>query len=77
MKKGETGGNLRAYGPYLTLGIQLAAAVIAFFFLGYWADERYGISPWGKLAGILMGSFGGLYQFFRNVMRLTDGGKKK
>jgi hypothetical protein len=39
-KKVEIQGTYREYGPYLTLGFQLAAAVVVFFFLGDWEIRR-------------------------------------
>jgi F0F1-type ATP synthase assembly protein I len=63
-------GTYREYGPYLTIGIQLAAAVVVFFFLGDWIDTRYGIAPIGKLVGISIGIVGGFIKFFKSVASL-------
>jgi F0F1-type ATP synthase assembly protein I len=63
-------GTYREYGPYLTIGIQLAAAVVVFFFLGDWFDTRYGIAPIGKLVGISIGIVGGFIKFFKSVASL-------
>ena len=52
---------------YLTLGIQLAAAVVIFYFLGDWFDKRYGIAPIGMIVGTSIGMIGGFIQFFRSV----------
>jgi len=66
-KKIEIQGMYREYGPYLTLGFQLAAAVVVFFFLGDWIDKRYGIAPIGKLVATLIGMIGGFIKFFKSV----------
>ena len=66
-KKVENQGMYREYGPYLTLGFQLAAAVVVFFFLGDWIDKRYGIAPIGKLVATLIGMIGGFIKFFKSV----------
>jgi F0F1-type ATP synthase assembly protein I len=66
-KKVEIQGTYREYGPYLTLGFQLAAAVVVFFFLGDWIDKRYGIAPIGKLVGTSIGMVGGFIKFFKSV----------
>ena len=58
-------------GPFLTLGIQLALAVIIFFFLGRWLDERWGTAPWLTLAGLAVGVAGGFLQFFRSVAAIS------
>lgn len=57
-------------GPFLTLGIQLAIAVVAFFFLGRWLDGILGTGPWLMIGGLLLGSAGGLVQFFRTASAL-------
>jgi F0F1-type ATP synthase assembly protein I len=66
-KKVEIQGTNRGYGQYLTLGFQLAAAIVVFFFLGDWIDKRYGIAPIGKLAGTSIGMVGGFIKFFKSV----------
>lgn len=69
----------RDAGPFLTLGIQLALSVVAFFFLGRWLDGLWGTAPWLMLAGLLLGAAGGFVQFFRTVGALErrERGDKK
>lgn len=57
-------------GPFLTLGIQLALAVVVFFFIGRWLDGLWGTEPWLMLAGLLLGAAGGFIHFFRTVSAL-------
>lgn len=38
---------------------------------GYWLDERYGWSPWGLLAGLLLGTAAGLYRLIRDAEKLN------
>jgi F0F1-type ATP synthase assembly protein I len=59
-----------ATGTYLTLGLQLAIAVTVFFFLGRWADEKFGSAPWGMLVGLAVGITGGFIKFFRTALTL-------
>ena len=61
---------VREMGPYMSLGFQLAAAVVGFFLLGHWLDNRYDTSPWLKLLGLLLGATGGFVKFFKTVARL-------
>ena len=58
------------YGPYLTLGLQLAITVVAFFFLGRWLDDALGTTPWLMLGGLALGIAGGMISFFRTVIAL-------
>lgn len=62
---------LREVAPYLTLGIQLAAAVILFFLIGWWLDTRQGTSPLFMLIGVLVGFIGGMIKFLRSVSALS------
>ncbi len=59
-----------AYGPYLTLGLQLAITVVAFFFLGRWLDDKFGTAPWLMLAGLAVGVAGGLTAFLIKAFAL-------
>ena len=68
---------MRVAAPYLGLGIQLAVAVIFFFFLGSWIDDRYNLSPYGKLSGALLGFVGGFIKFFKAVNELASEQDKK
>lgn len=74
IKDGGIGTALREYAPFLTLGFQLAAAVVIFFLIGVWLDDRLGTSPLFTLLGLLLGSAGGFIKFFRSVSELE---KKK
>jgi F0F1-type ATP synthase assembly protein I len=69
--------SFREYSPYLTLGFQLAAAVVVFLMIGVWLDDRWNTSPWLKLAGLFVGTVGGFIKFFTTVSRLgKEQGKK-
>ncbi len=88
--KGPIGGVERRwiteFGPYLTMGMQLAIAVVAFFFLGRWLDGVFNTAPWLMIAGLLLGTAGGFISFFRSVAAIgkkeeslknkTDGGSE-
>jgi F0F1-type ATP synthase assembly protein I len=56
--------------PLLTSGMQLALAVVVFFFLGYWLDGALGTSPWCSLGGAVLGVAGGLTKFLRDAIAL-------
>jgi F0F1-type ATP synthase assembly protein I len=62
----------RAAGPYLTLGLQMAATIVVFFFIGRFLDERLSMSPWCMIGALFIGCTGGLVQFIRTVNRLTQ-----
>jgi len=58
------------YGPYLTLGLQLALSVVVFFFLGRWLDDTWGTTPWLTVAGLVIGVAGGFIKFFKTALEL-------
>jgi F0F1-type ATP synthase assembly protein I len=61
------------FGPFLSMGFQLAAGVTVFFFIGYWLDGKFGTSPWCAVGGGALGAAGGLTKFVRDALSL---GKK-
>jgi F0F1-type ATP synthase assembly protein I len=61
----------RDAAPFLTLGIQLAAAVVFFFLIGWWLDNRFDTNPAFKLVGLLIGFVGGMIKFFRSAAELS------
>jgi ATP synthase protein I len=62
---------VRAVGPYLTLGIQLALTIVVVFFIGRWLDAKFGTTPWLMIAALFIGCTGGMIQFIRTVNALT------
>ncbi len=62
---------MREAAPFLGLGVQLAAVVLVFYFIGSWADGRLNTSPWLMIVGVMVGVTGGLIQFLRTVSGLT------
>lgn len=68
---GEEGrGVFAEFGPYLTIGAQLALAVVIFFFLGQWLDGQFGTTPWLTILGSAAGITGGLIKFIRTAIRM-------
>jgi F0F1-type ATP synthase assembly protein I len=63
-------GVLHEFGPFLTLGFQLAAAVAVFLLIGIWLDDRFSTSPLWTLVGLAIGVTGGFIKFFRAVSEM-------
>jgi F0F1-type ATP synthase assembly protein I len=59
------------FGPYLTIGMQLAIAVVGFFFLGRWLDDVFGTAPWLMIGGLILGTAGGFISFFRSAILMA------
>ena len=64
------GGWLGVAGPYLTMGIELAIAVVGMFFIGRWVDALCGCAPWGMFTGLAFGVVGGFIRFIRRALAL-------
>ena len=76
-KKESTRIISRDFVPFLTMGFQLAAAVVLFLLLGHWIDNKFGISPIGKLVGVVLGTAGGFIKFFKTVAAITTEEEKR
>lgn len=68
----EDGGKtpFASSGPYLTIGAQLAFAVVVFFFLGQWLDTKFETTPWLTIVGSVLGITGGLMKFIRTAIQM-------
>lgn len=61
------------YWDYAQIGLELAVAVLAGFWGGYWLDKKLGSAPWLMLAGAAAGLAGGFYLVVRELFRKEDG----
>jgi F0F1-type ATP synthase assembly protein I len=60
----------QTFGPYLTMGMELAIAVVGMFFIGRWLDGVFRTAPWLMITGLLMGVTGGFIRFFRKAIAM-------
>ena len=68
-EKNSRQSTMQQLGPYMGLGIQLAAAMVAFGALGWWLDTRFATTPWLLIIGIVMGATGGMIHLIRTAVR--------
>ena len=54
------------------IGIEFAAAVAGFSFVGYWIDRRYGTEPWGVVIGAALGIVGATYNLIRASLKAFE-----
>jgi F0F1-type ATP synthase assembly protein I len=59
------------WARYAGMGLELAGAIIGFTLLGYWIDAKFNTAPAGAGIGAALGIIGGMYNFFRQALRLT------
>ena len=74
---GTLARSYRDVGPYLGLGIQLAATIVICFFIGQWLDGLFNTTPWLMVLGAMLGAGAGLYNFLRTVIELGKRQKEK
>ncbi|MGH7663922.1 MAG: AtpZ/AtpI family protein [Gemmatimonadaceae bacterium] len=65
---GESDGEADGAASFAGLGLQFAAAIVLFMFLGKWADEGLGTSPWLLILGVFVGAGGGFYAIYRRLI---------
>ncbi|MEO7972804.1 MAG: AtpZ/AtpI family protein, partial [Thermoanaerobaculia bacterium] len=53
------------------VGLELAAAVGGFAFIGFLIDRHYGSKPVGLLVGALLGLVGGFYNLIKASLRAS------
>jgi len=64
--------SMQQAGPYLGLGTQLAATIVAMFFLGWWLDGVFNTVPILILVFTFAGAAAGLYNFIKTVLELNE-----
>jgi len=62
-------------GPYVGLGLQLAATVTLSVFIGIWLDDQFETKPVLTIVFAFLGVFAGMYNFIKSVMKADDGKK--
>lgn len=69
----ETKKTTKEYGNifnYLGLGLQLAFAVLFFFFIGKWLDDKFETTPYISIISVAVGMIGGFISFFKKAIEL-------
>ena len=67
------------YWNYAQIGLELAGAVLAGFWGGWWLDGKFGTAPWLMLGGAAAGLAAGFYLVLRELFGPggpADGGKR-
>ena len=56
-------------GPYIGLGLQLAAIVTVMVFVGIWLDGQFDTKPVLTVVCAFFGVFAGMYTFIKSVLK--------
>ena len=67
----QTDPNEQNWGKYLGIGLEIAVGVALGYVIGAWIDRRWNSSPWGVLAGTMIGLAGGLYLLIKDAIRMN------
>ena len=59
------------WGHYLGYGLVMAVGVVLGVIVGNWLDHKYGWSPWGVVAGAMIGLAAGMYQLIKDALRMN------
>lgn len=69
-KPESTAETVRKSGLAMSAAIALFGSVVFLLIIGWFADLLLGTSPWGIVAGIVLGSVIGFVQFFRTTSQI-------
>lgn len=65
-------GGGRGTGPNAgdlgAVGLQFAASILLFFFVGRWLDGRLGTEPWLLIIGVFTGLSAGFWSMYRRLV---------
>jgi F0F1-type ATP synthase assembly protein I len=64
-KSSPSGGSSGA--DFAGLGIQFAAAIILFLFVGQWVDKKLGTDGLFTIVGVFVGGGGAFYNMYRKI----------
>lgn len=55
-------------GEVMGVGLQFAASILIFLFVGRWLDSRLGTAPWLLMLGVFFGAAGGFFSIYRRLV---------
>lgn len=58
----------RSWGKYAGIGIQFAASIVLFLYVGQWVDSKLGSDPWGVILGVFTGAGAAFYSMYSRLM---------
>jgi F0F1-type ATP synthase assembly protein I len=73
----ERSGLSSEAGDMMGVGLQFAASILLFLFLGMWLDEKLGTAPWLLIAGVFIGGTAGFYSIYRRLVVMPREKKKE
>ena len=59
------------WGRFVGIGLEIAVGAALGTVVGLWLDRKYGWSPWGVVAGSMIGVAAGMYLLIRDAVRMN------
>jgi F0F1-type ATP synthase assembly protein I len=66
LRKGPPQGGLSG-ADFAGVGLQFAAAIIVFLFVGQWLDRKVGTEALFTVVGVFVGAAGAFYNMYRKI----------
>jgi F0F1-type ATP synthase assembly protein I len=64
---GPAKGGVQA-GDLAGVGLQFAASILLFLFVGMWLDAKLGTEPWLLIIGVFTGGTAGFWSMYRRLV---------
>jgi len=55
-------------GELAGVGLQFAASILLFLFVGMWLDRKLGTDPWLLIVGVFTGGAAGFWSMYRRLV---------
>ena len=59
-------------GAYAGFGLQFAASLLVFLWVGQWVDRKLGTAPLFLMAGVFLGGGAAFYSMYRKLMAMQE-----
>ncbi|HUO51581.1 MAG TPA: AtpZ/AtpI family protein [Gemmatimonadaceae bacterium] len=69
--KGDPG--MHSGMEFAGVGLQFAAAILLFLYVGKWVDGKLGTAPLFLIVGVFVGAGGGFYSMYRKLVKPSGG----
>ena len=59
-------------GAYAGFGLQFAASLLVFLWVGQWVDRKLGTAPLFLMVGVFVGGAAAFYSMYRKLMAMQE-----
>lgn len=69
---GQNGQEGPGAGAYAGFGLQFAASLLVFLWVGQWIDRKLGTAPLFLMLGVFVGGGAAFYSMYRKLMAIQE-----